>query len=208
MLLVVASSLVLLPGPGRAQLIPGLPVAVEARPFVSVPVGEVAESGPGLGAEVGYGVLVLTRLQVTSRFAVHGGYHYGRFGCGECGAVGLEGELPEEGFEAGVAASLPLPLPRVEPWVRAGALMGRKLQVSAPEGELVSDPGLGWTAGLGASVPLGSSFRLDPGIHYRTYPAEYAIEDLGFAFGDESGSFLREVQVSSVSLDVGLSYAF
>ena len=207
-LLVVASLLVLLPGAGRAQLIPGLPVVVEARPFVSVPVGEVAESGPGLGAEVGYGVLVLTRLQVTSRFGVYGGYHYGRFGCGECEGVGLEGELPEEGFEAGVRAGVPLPLFGVDPWIRAGALVGRKLQMSAPEGDLVSDSGLGWTAGLGVAVPLGSSFQLDPGVHYRSYPAEYSLTELGFALGEESGSFLREVQVSSVSLEVGLSYVF
>lgn len=207
-LLVVASMLVLLPGAGFAQLIPGLPLAVEARPFVSFPVGEVAETGPGFGADVGYGVLVLTRLQLTSRFAAYGGYHYGRIGCGECGAVGLQDELPEEGFEAGVQAGLPLPLSGVDPWLRAGALLGRMLQISGPEGDLVSDPEFGWAVGLGARIPLASSLRLDPGIHYRSYPAEYGIEDLGFAFGGESGGFLREVQVSSVSLEVGLSYEF
>lgn len=194
-------------GPAGAQMIPGVPVAFEARPLVSLPVGELSESGPGLGAHVGFGILLATRVQVTSVLGAYGGYHFGRIGCGECGSVGLQEGMPEAGFEAGAHVALPIRPLGMAPWIRAGALIHRELQISGAEGgDLVSDPALGWTAGMGARIPLGSGFALTPGLHYKTYRAEFTVPDLGFDLLGEPGSFVRELDVSTVSAELGLSY--
>lgn len=208
----IASVLLLLApwaGPAHAQMIPGVPVAFEARPLVSLPVGELAESGPGLDAGVGFGILLTTRIQVTSALGAYGGYHFGRIGCGECASVGLQDGMPEAGFEAGVQAALPFRPAGLAPWIRAGALIHRELQISGAEGgDLVSDPAVGWTAGMGARIPVGAGLQLTPGIHYRTYPAEFTVPELGFELLGDPGTFVRELDVSTVSAELGLSYGF
>lgn len=200
--------ILILAGPARAQLVPGLPITVEVRPSAAVPVGEFGDAHPGLGAGTGFGVAAKTLLHVTSRIAVYGGYEYARFDCGECTAAGLEDGLPEAGFEAGIRGVLPYRPWGLDPWLEAGALIGREIEISGAGGDLASAPALGWSAGAGVSVPLGGSLRLTPGLRYRTHSAEFAFTDLGFGLLGSTGTFTRDVDVASLSLEVGVAYEF
>lgn len=208
-ILAIAPILLLSAGAASAQLIPGVPVTIEVRPGVTLPTGGVTETGPGLGAEVGFGVGASTRVDLLAQLAVSAGYQYGTLGCGACGGVGLQEDLAEEGFEAGVRWTPTFfTLAGLEPWVGVDALIQRKLQVSGAPGDLVSDPAIGWSAGAGVLLPLTRSLALNPGIHVRGYSAEFTIPDLGFDLLGESDSFVREVDVLDLSMEVGLSYEF
>lgn len=194
--------------PADAQLVPGVPVSVEVRPSVSLPVGGFTDTSPGLGAETGFAIALGARIRVHPRIAFYGDYQHGRFGCGECGAVGFEDALPEGGFEVGVRGTLPVSVGGLDPWASAGALVARELQISAGDGDMASDPAMGWAAGAGLHVPLGGGLRLSPGVHYRAYSAEFTFTDLGFELLGAPGTFSRQVEVAAVSLEVGLSYGF
>ncbi|MFW6199175.1 MAG: hypothetical protein ACOC8K_01255, partial [Gemmatimonadota bacterium] len=133
----ILSMVVLVAGPVRAQMIPGVPVAVEIRPNLTLPSGGVSETGPGLGAEIGYGVAATAHVRIRSGLAAYAGYQYGRLGCGACGEVGLQEDLAEEGFEVGVRwTPSSLAIAGLEPWVGAGALISRRLQISGQQGDL------------------------------------------------------------------------
>lgn len=202
-------SALLLPAPAWAQVVPGLPISVEVRPLLAMPTGDFADGRPGFGAEIGFGVSATTRLHLTSDVAAYGGYQYGRFGCGECGAVGLEDALPEAGFEVGIRAELPYRPRGLDPWLSAGALIARELEISGQAGgALVSDPAVGWSGGAGVLIPFGGSLQLTPGVHYRSYSAQFAFTALGFDSFDDTGAFARKVEVASLSVEVGLSYEF
>lgn len=195
----------LAPGAVGAQLVPGLPISVEVRAGAALPLGDFGQERPGLGAGAGLGGALALQVGVVSGLAVYGSYGYDRFGCGACGAAGFEGGLPEAGFEAGVAWTLPLALGTADPWVSAGALLGRRLEVPDGGDGFASESATGWSVGAGVRVPLAPSLRLLPAVRYRSYSARFDFTDLGFGlFGAEA--LEQELTVASVALELGLSY--
>lgn len=195
-----------LPGAASAQLVPGRPNSIELRPSASLPVGDFGKTGPGLGAGRGVGGAVALRVPVASYFALYGSYDYERFKCGECGAAGLEDYLSEAGFEAGLEASFPAGLGPMELWLGGGVLIGRKLEIRERGDRFSSDSSTGWSAAAGVLVPIFPFVRLRPGIRYRSYSAHFVISGLGFALLGESGDFERQLDVQSISFEVGLSF--
>lgn len=63
-------------------------------------------------------------------------------------------------------------------WVRAGGIYNH-IELEDDEGDIVSDSGheLGWEAGAGLSVKLGTRFALTPGVRYRTFSTELDVGD-------------------------------
>lgn len=195
--------------PARAQLGVDLPVTIEARLAGAVPTGDFATPETGIGAEVGFGVKVGGRVQLTSLLSAYGFYEYARFGCAECAAVGLESNVVDAGFELGVRGELPFRVRGYAPWASAGVLIGHQLQLSGAEGSAVSEPAIGFSVGAGIQIPLQGSFVLTPGLHYRRYTARFEFATLpltGILVSTEP--FLQELEVSSILVDIGLAYQF
>jgi len=191
-----------LAGAAAAQLVRGRPSTIELRPIGSLAVGHFGTGSPGFGAGTGVGAAVAVHVPVTRRFAVYGGYDYERFGCGDCATAGFDDHLAEAGFEAGLEAALP---GRIDPWVSAGLLIHRRLEIPEGGGGFSSESSTGWSAAMGVLVPITSGVRLRPGIRYRAYSAKFILPDLGFALLGETGAFERRVDVTSIALEVGFS---
>ena len=196
--------LLLVPGAAPAQLVPGLPISVELRTGAAFPLGDFGRESPGLGAGTGIGAAVALHVPLASSFAAYAGYDYGLHTCGACGALGFEDDLPEAGFEVG-AEWMPFRPGGLDPWLGVGVLLGRRLEVPDGGDGFASESAMGWSAGAGVQVPLGGSLRLRPGIRYRTYSATFDFPDLGFDLGG-AGALDQEMQVSSIAVEVGLSY--
>jgi opacity protein-like surface antigen len=180
-----------------AQRLPSLPVSVEVRVGAGIPVGEFTEDEPGVGAEAGPSFSAGARFHLSDALSVYGAYSRTHFACGACDAAGLDEQLVDAGGEFGVQAVLPVRLAGASPWVRAGGVY-RQLTFSGGGDELSSDPGFGFEAGGGLSIPLTPSVSLAPGVRFRTYAARL---DLG-----EAAS--RSIDVSQVLADVGIAYRF
>lgn len=193
----------LFPAAAAAQLVPGLPISVELRTGAALPVGDFGQESPGLGAETGVGAGVALHVQLMPSVAVYGAYDYERFTCGACGAAGLEDGLPEAGFEVGLEWIRPFRLGNVDPWLGAGVLFARRLEVPDGGDGFASESATGWSAGAGVRVPLGRSLRLLPGLRFRSYAATFEFPTLGLGL---DGELEQEVNVASIALELGLSY--
>lgn len=178
-----------------AQGLAGLPVSIEARVGVGVPLGDLAEDEPGIGAQAGPAFSVGAQFHLSSAFSAYGAYSQTRFGCPRCGEGGIDDEVVDAGGEFGVQAMLGRA--GVSPWVRAGGVY-RQLTFSGQGGRLSSDAAPGFEAGAGVSVRITRSLSIAPGVRFRTYEAEL---DLGDAPG-------RTVNVSQLVADVGLAFRF
>jgi hypothetical protein len=199
------AAMLLAPGAARAQLVPGLPIMIELRTGAALPVGDVSRESPGLGAGAGLGAALALHIRLTTYLSAYGGYDYERFGCGACGAAGLEGGMPEAGFEAGVEWTLPFRLGAAEPWLSAGALLARRLEIPDGGDGFASESAMGWSLGAGVRLPVAPSLQLLPGIRFRSYSTRFDFPDLGFGlFGADA--LEQDMRVASVALEVGLSY--
>ena len=201
----VLVSLLLLADAAAAQLVPGLPISVELRTAASLPVGDFGRENPGLGARTGLGAAAAIRVHLIPRVAAYASYDYQRFACGACGSLGLGDGLPEGGFEAGVEWLLPLRLGSLDPWLGAGVLMGRRLEIPDGGDGFASESATGWSLAAGVRVPVARSMRLLPALRYRSHMARFDFPDLGFGLLG-AGELDEEMRVASVALEVGLSY--
>lgn len=183
-------------GASAQSLLP-IPVSVEVRLGVGFPTGDFANREPGIQAESGLTLAAGAAVHVTRRLALFGGYSRTRFGCTRCAEQGLDTDVTDTGGDFGLQVILPAPIRGLGPWIRAGGVY-HQISFSGTQGELSSDPALGFEVGGGISLSLLRAFRLTPGVRYRTYSAEL---DLG-GLGEET------VDVSHVLVDVGLSYRF
>lgn len=174
-----------------------LPISVEVRLGAGVPLGDFAETDPGIGAQAGPAFSAGVLLHLSGALSAYAAYGRTEFSCPRCGDAGLDDRVSDAGGELGVQAMLPARLAGASPWVRAGGVY-RQLTFSGQGGTLSSDPGLGFEAGGGVSVALTRSISLSPGIRFRTYTA-------GLDLGEFPG---RTVDVSHVVADVGISYRF
>lgn len=205
LLLIVA---LVVPGAAAAQ-IAGVPVTLEARGAGALAAGDFASSRPGLGAGAGAGFAAGARVGVVEAVEVYGLYRYGRFACDGCEAAGLDENATEAGFEAGARVALPFGSDRLASWASGGVLVAHELALAGGGGERVSDPSLGFAAAAGVDLPLGEGrWTVSPGLHYRRYSSSF---DFDLALDDPFGaerSLTRDLVVSHVSLEVGLSYRF
>jgi hypothetical protein len=183
--------------PAAAQLLPNLPLSVEVRVGVGVPMGEFAESEPGIGAGAGPAFSAGALFHFSDALSVYGAYSRTHFACGACDGAGLDEQVVDAGAEFGVQAMLPARLAGASPWLRAGGVY-RQLTFSGQGGRLSSDPGFGFEAGAGLSVAVTPSISLAPGVRFRTYTAALDLGELPS----------RSVDVAQVLADVGIAYRF
>lgn len=186
----------------HAQILSSLrriPLAVEARGGVGIPLGDFADSDREVGAGAGFAFGIGASLRLVPLLAVYGEYQQTSFSCGECGRVDLDDRARDSGVELGARFTPPLPLGLwgMSPWARAGVVL-HELEFSGNGGDASSDRGTGLAVGAGVSVPVAAGLSVTPGISFRTYPANFSFDQLDLPD--------RSVDVSSVRFDVGLRY--
>lgn len=169
----------------------GLSLALELTPAVAVPAGEFSSTAPGAGPGVGIGAGAL--LRIGSRVGLYGGYQYLRFGCSRCASGGLDG-VEDLGWEAGAQLAAPLVVAGTRPWLRGG-LLAHQLRFSGVGASEASRQAIGFSLGVGSTVPLGPVALL-PAVRFRAYPAE-------FDFSSLPG---RSTEVMYLSVDLGLAF--
>lgn len=186
-----------LPVGARAQLVPGVPLALELRGGGAFPMGDFADAAPGVGAEPGPHLGIAAAWGFARGVSARVGYSRSWFGCGPCEEVGVDDRVVDAGFDVGLEFRLPVRAAGVTPWVGVGGIV-HQLVFSGDASSLASDRAVGFRVAAGAAVPLLRSVTVKPGISYRAYSAEL---ELG-----ASGS--QTVDVRAMAVDVGLAYHF
>lgn len=186
--------------PAAAQLPGGFGLTLELTPAVGVSTGGFASSNPGAGAGNGFGIGGGATLGLGSLVSLYGAYQYLVFACDGCMQSGLDEEVNDAGWEAGLHVGSPVSVLGIRPWLRAGVL-GHQLQFTGNGGSLASEPSIGIALGAGTELPLAGGLLLMPALRFRAYSAE-------FDFSTEDLTRTRATDVSYLTLDLGLAYRF
>ena len=192
--------------PLAAQQFPRVPLTLELRLGAGAPTGDFADPAVGIDAETGFGFSVGASVRVAAPVAIYGSYQWTQFGCAECEAIEIDGDATDSGAEIGARALIPFEYAGISPWVSAGILF-HQLGLSGDNQSISSEVGTGFGLGGGVSVPLMPNLLLTPGIHFRSYTAEFELDDLG-TFGEDMEVLNVETDVSHMTLDIGLAYRF
>lgn len=150
-----------------------------------------AELGTGLGMDA----TVSYRLQ--THLWAYVGWGFRQFNT-ENSFAGADIDVEETGYLIGLRYEHPVCLSPAALYIRAGATLNH-IELENDEGDLVSDSeqGLGWEAGAGVSIPVGNSWKLTPGVRYRSFSRDIEI-----------GTATTPVDLNYVSVEAGVSYLF
>jgi len=133
-----------LAGADGAQAQSTIPISVEGRLDLGVPVGDAADV-----LEPGVGFGITGAFQLTPLFGLYGGWSSFDFDLD-----GLDDELTSDGFELGGRVTLGTGGGIYNPYFQLGALF--------------QDDETGLEAGLGGFYPIGQNLSLTPMVRYRT----------------------------------------
>lgn len=148
-----------------------------------------ADLGLGLGFEATVGYRFLPHL------AAYAGWDWVHFAIDEDVAAD---DVEETGYAFGLRFEHPLPAPWPMVRVRAGGTYDH-VEIEDDDGELVadSDHTLGWDAGLGVIIPIGTTWEITPGARYRALSADI-----------EAGDVTNTVDLTYVMVELGFRKIF
>lgn len=170
---------------GTASAQSAIPLSVEIRGDAAIPAGDFADD-----IENGIGFTGSAALQLVPGFGLYGSYSRTNFSID-----GAEDDVLDQGYSAGLTASLGGAAGRPTPYVAAGLLF-HELEVEETE---VGDAKMGFEVGAGIAIPLGQRIRVTPAVGYRQYNIE------GLSLG---GVLNTDMNVSYLNAGVGLNIAF
>lgn len=170
---------------GTASAQSAIPLSVEIRGDAAIPTGDFAD-----GIENGIGFTGSAALQLVPGFGVYGSYSRTNFSID-----GADDDVLDQGYAAGLTASLGNGGGRATPYINAGLLF-HELEVEDTE---VGDAKMGFEVGAGIAIPLGQRIRVTPAVGYRQYNVE------GLSLG---GIVNSDMNVSYLNAGVGLNIAF
>ena len=162
------------------------PFSLEIGADVAVPVQDFGNADAGTG--FGFGASV--RYRFAPQLSAYAGWEWHMF---SADLPPRDLDVNETGYTLGLRLDRPF---RVAPageavpawWLRAGATLGH-FEVEDAAGNDAGDTshGLGWEAGAGVSLPLGSRIAVTPGLRFRMLRREI---DLGLGAQDASLSYV------------------
>jgi hypothetical protein len=137
-----------------------------------------ADLGAGFGFEATVAYRFLPHL---SAYAGWGWHHFTADGF----LPGIDVDAEETGYTFGLEFAHPLGRSPLGYFVQAGGLYDH-IELESGDDAMDTGHGLGWQLGAGLVAPLGSKWRLTPGVHYR--------------------SLSRDLEIGDVSTDLDLTY--
>jgi opacity protein-like surface antigen len=147
-----------------------IPLSIEASVGAVVPTGDFAE-----GLTTGFGFGVNAAYRVMPMLDVYAGYSWQRFGIEDDPELeGIDMDIDDTGFAFG--ARVNMPMPGINPWVRAGLIMHQMKFSASAEGMSFSDEtdlAAGFEAAAGVAIALAPRISLTPSLSYRSYKPKY-----------------------------------
>ena len=132
-----------------------------------VAVGGVTASGAGFENEPGPAFFAGASYDLTQSVSVHAGYARAVFGCAHGFCTSNETSFTSSGVELGAR----LVWNRI--WAQ-GAVLRRATSAEWGSGRRGdAESSFGWELGAGFGLPLGSRFRMTPGVRYGAYRARF-----------------------------------
>lgn len=146
-------------------------------------------NGFGFGATVQYRILPDVSL--------YGGWDWTGYQALEA-IAGPDVDLEETGYALGARFEHPIGASATSWWIRTGALFNH-FELEDDSGTLLDDTGrgLGWEAGAGLALSVGSGWSVTPGIRYRSVSRDVEI-----------GSSTTEIPLQAVALEIGVRRLF
>ena len=138
------------PHPAAAQL---LPLALEARGGIALPMEEFGGAQGGASAELS------ATWHALPFIGVYGAYQWNRFAWD-----GTGGHATDSGIAAGVRVNIPTPLIPIDPWIRAG-VVAHQLRAET----LDEESRRGYEVGGGLAFPLARGATLTPAVTWTRY---------------------------------------
>jgi hypothetical protein len=166
--------------PLAAQLTGVIPLSVEARGGIALPVDEFRNADGGPAGEIS------ATWHALPLIGVYGAYQLNRFTWASSGD-----ELTDRGFALGVRVAIPTPVIPIDPWIRAG-IVAHQLDSETIDEESQR----GWEAGAGLAFPVARGVSLTPGVLWTRYR---------HGSGAADGELVR---VRHLRADVGLRLRF
>jgi len=197
-----SAAAVLLPQSASAQ---GA-LSLEIRGDANKPIGNFANNSAGIQAESDLGFAVDAMYRFGDRFFVYGGYARDAYGCGVCGAGD---DLNTQGAEGGLMVQFSGVYPRMQPWLRAGAIYQRlEVNIYDPEvasENLTSDWNLGFQFAGGLNIPVNEYLSFVPAVQIQTYSVDLPELTNPSDSNPENPSTNLTVgpSISQVSLEIG-----
>jgi opacity protein-like surface antigen len=150
-----------------------------------------AELGTGFGFETTLSYAFMPKL------AAYAGWGWNQFFEDESFA-GKDMDFEETGYTFGLQFMNSCKSLNFDYLVRAGGIYNH-IEVENSDGDIIDDSkhGLGWQVGAGVMVPLTRSWKIIPGVRYRSLSREL-----------EDGSDNIDVDLNYISAGLGLSMSF
>jgi len=186
----VVVTLALLPGAGvaRAQGRWSLEASAGAA-FATQKLGE-ADLGTGVGLDL------IGRYRFMPHLSAYAGWDWHHFPSDDPVAGG-DADFEDTGYTFGMRFEHPF-AGKTSYWLRLGGT-AKHIEVENGEGDIISDTGhgLGWEAGAGMTIPIGTRTMLTPGVRYRALSRDLEV-----------GSASTPVDLKYVNVGLGLAYRF
>jgi opacity protein-like surface antigen len=144
--------------------------------------------------ETGIPLEGLLSYYLTDQFGIYAGWGWTQFST-ESAFGGMRLDFEETGYRLGVEFANHIGESSFGYYVRLGGLFNH-IEVEDTDGDIIGDSehGLGWQAGLGATIDLGSNIELRPGVRYQSLtrdveydvvlvPAEVELKYIGATLG-------------------------
>ena len=166
--------------------------SVELRPEAAFPVDDLG----AVSLATGVGFEALLAYRIMPHIAVYGGWDWHRFATEAFSEVDVE----ETGYAFGLRFQHPIGgSDRIALKLRAGGTYNH-LELEDSEGDQITDSGhgLGWEAGAGLAIGMGSGWEVSPRIRFRSLTREFPDGSLE----------PRSATLRYVGLGVGFARAF
>jgi hypothetical protein len=164
--------------------------SLELRGGAGLPTKDLGTADLNTGVNLEF----TANVQVMPHLALYAGWDWANFALKQ--DIGDYADVEDTGYAFGARFFAPS-LGPVTPWLRAGGVYDHiELEGDDDDVDILSaDHTLGWEAGAGAAIALGSSWSLTPGVRYRTFSPE--LDELD-----------GEVDMSYLTIDIGISKTF